>query len=72
MAHRLGLGEVRHLALADLWVQQRVKLKDITVEKVLGTANPSDAMTMYLAGELLRKCVQATGWCVEYAKGSTA
>ena len=33
MVRRLGLGKVRHLAVADLWVQQRVRSGDLSVAK---------------------------------------
>ena len=42
---RNGLGRVRHLAVADLWVQQRVKLGHRSLFKLPGTENPSDVLT---------------------------
>ena len=45
MVKREGLGRVRHLATADLWVQQRVRSGDIAVSKVPGADNPSDICT---------------------------
>ena len=36
MVKRLGLGRVRHLAVADLWVQQRLRRKDFFVHKIPG------------------------------------
>ena len=45
MVKREGLGRVRHLAVADLWVQQRVRCSDIAVSKVAGADNPSDICT---------------------------
>ena len=59
---RLGLGKVRHLDTADLWVQQRVNSGDIKVDKVDGKLNPADAMTKGLAGDLLVKHSRAMGW----------
>ena len=44
---RNGLGRVRHLAVADLWVQQRVKLGHVRLFKLPGTQNPSDVLTKY-------------------------
>ena len=32
MVRRLGLGKVRHLATADLWIQQRVRKGEISIE----------------------------------------
>ena len=47
MARRCGLGKVRHLATADLWVQQKVRTGQIMVAKHPGTSNPADLMTKY-------------------------
>ena len=44
---RNGLGRVRHLAVADLWVQQRVKLGQLRLLKLPGKENPSDVLTKY-------------------------
>ena len=49
MCRRLGLGRVRHLATADLWVQQWVKSGEVSLGKLPGTENPSDAMTKHVA-----------------------
>ena len=50
IASRQGLGRIRHVAVADLWVQQRLKAKDFTVHKVNGLENISDLMTKALDG----------------------
>ena len=42
---REGLGKVRHLATADLWIQQRVRRGEIAVEKWPGQENPADLAT---------------------------
>ena len=41
----LGLGKVRDLAKADLWVQQKARKKEIQFDKVLGSSNPADSFT---------------------------
>ena len=48
MCKRQGLGRVRHLATADLWVQQLVRMKKCTLLKWPGKQNPADLMTKYL------------------------
>ena len=47
MVRRLGLGKVRHLATADLWVQQKVRDGSIAVSKVPGLENGADLMTKF-------------------------
>ena len=48
MAKRQGLGKVRHLAVSDLWVQQRVRMKELNLEKYPGKENPADLLTKIL------------------------
>ena len=55
MVKRQGLGKVRHLSTADLWIQQRVAAGDIVCSKVPGVDNPSDMMTKGVGAEDLRK-----------------
>ena len=49
ICHRVGIGKVRHLAVAQLWVQDLVRTKTCRLYKVLGTENPADLMTKPLA-----------------------
>ena len=42
---RQGLGRVRHLAVADLWVQQRAKGGEVSYVKLDGKKNTSDMMS---------------------------
>ena len=44
---RQGLGRVRHLATADLWVQQKVRSRELKLFKLPGKDNPSDLMTKH-------------------------
>ena len=53
MCRRRGLGKIRHLAVADLWIQDRVKSKDFALHKILGTVNSADLMTKYVDGPIL-------------------
>jgi hypothetical protein len=45
ICRRSGIGKVRHLAVAQLWVQDLVRSKECRLFKVLGTENPADLMT---------------------------
>ena len=48
MVKRLGLGRVRHLSVADLWIQQRMRKGGMGMSKWPGVQNPADMMTKYL------------------------
>ena len=39
---RQGLGRIRHLAVADLWIQQKSKEGAVSYVKLLGSKNSSD------------------------------
>ncbi len=45
ICRRSGIGKVRHLAVAQLWVQDLVRSQACRLYKVLGTENPADLMT---------------------------
>ena len=50
---RQGLGRVRHLAVADLWIQQRAKEGSVIYEKLPGPQNTSDILTKPIDAETL-------------------
>ena len=55
ICERLGLGRVWHLAVADLWLQQRIRRKDLVLWKTPGKTNVADVLTKY------RSCRDAFG-----------
>ena len=48
MASRRGLGKVRHISVNELWIQEHVRNKTITMVKIKNKFNPSDILTKYL------------------------
>ena len=59
ICRRSGIGRVRHLAVGQLWIQERIREGTISLEKVAGESNPADAATKHLGGDRLRKCYAA-------------
>ncbi len=49
ICRRSGIGKIRHLAVAQLWVQDLVRSRECSLHKVLGAENPADLMTKPLA-----------------------
>ena len=45
IVRRQGLGRIRHLAVADLWVQQKSKQGDARYLKLPGHSNTLDILT---------------------------
>ena len=58
IAKREGLGRVRHLATADLWIQQLIRQRRLRVFKCPGTHNPSDLMTKGLSRDRIQHLLQ--------------
>ena len=45
ICRRMGLGKIRHLATADLWIQDKIRCGSFALTKIPGSANPSDILT---------------------------
>ena len=64
MVRRLGLGRVRHLATADLWVQQKLREGSFSVAKHPGASNGADLMTKVKGRQDLLRLLGLMGsWC---------
>ena len=72
ICRRRGLGKIRHLATADLWVQDRIKKKDFELLKVPGVDNPSDILTKHVDRILLEKHLQAINLRYETGRAASA
>ena len=48
ICRRTGLSKIRHMATADLWVQDRVRRGDSTFTKIPSADNPADCLTKFL------------------------
>ncbi|CAE7242490.1 RE2 [Symbiodinium sp. CCMP2592] len=61
-AKRIGVGKMRHISLAHLYVQELVKTKQVIIAKVKGIANPADCLTKHLkTGEDMKQACELTG-----------
>ena len=61
ICRRSGIGRARHLAVGQLWVQERIKSGGFKLYKVAGEMNPADALTKALAREVLDRHLRAMG-----------
>ena len=64
ITEREGLGKVRHLETADLWVQQRLRRSEFRISKVPGTENPSDVGTKGVEHAALVKHIRTLGFVI--------
>ena len=72
ICRRRGLGKVRHLATADLWVQDRLRAGDFRLEKVAGADNPSDILTKHVERPLLLRHLKTLGLYSESGRADSA
>ena len=62
MVKRQGLGRIRHLAVADLWIQQKAKSGEVHYKKLEGSKNVSDILTKPVETEVLDRHMAAMGF----------
>ena len=62
MVKRQGLGRIRHLAVADLWIQQKAKSGVVHYKKLEGSKNTSDILTKPVDAEVMGRHMQGMGF----------
>ena len=72
IANRKGLGKVRHIAVDQLWIQDRFSRGDLTISKVNGKENIADILTKHVNPEDIRVHLYKTGQCIETGRHSIA
>ena len=65
ISNRLGLGQMRHLSVRHLRVQDKVKSKEIQLEKQDGKKNVADFGTKIQAGPMITKVMGILGYRFE-------
>lgn len=61
ICRRSGIGRVRHLAVGQLWVQERLRERAFRLFKVAGDLNPGDLFTKYLGRDVIDKHLTTLG-----------
>ena len=72
ICRRAGIGKVRHLAVGQLWVQEKVRSGDFGLFKVLGTDNPADILTKAISAECIHRHLASCGLLWEAGRPDTA
>ena len=72
IVRRRGLGRIRHLDCTDLWIQEKIRMGDITVEKIPGSENLADALTKTLPRPLLIKMLSGMALVPEEGRPDAA
>jgi hypothetical protein len=72
IASRTGVGKVRHIAVHLLWLQEKIRDKAISIQKVDGTKNTADLFTKYLDQHNLDRCTRELGMMAEPGRAASA
>ena len=72
IANRRGFGKVRHIAVNQLWIQDRVARGDLTIEKVNGKENIADILTKHVNAEDIRVHLRKTGRAITQGRHAIA
>ena len=60
-----GLSKLRHIDAHWLWIQERVRQKELSTVRILGKDNPADLMTKHLTGEEIHKHLRCMDFVIE-------
>ena len=72
VCRRRGLGKIRHLATADLWIQDRLRKGDFTLSNIAGDQNTSDILTTHVDRCTLEKHLSTLGLRIETRRPESA
>jgi len=72
IVNRQGLGKLRHVNVRYLWLQEKVKDKELEVVKVPGADNPADLFTKHLDAATMWKHVTKLGFHAAEGRAGTA
>ena len=68
---RRGVGRVRHLDVASLWLQEKELRRIIEMHKVPGLENPADLATKHLTRDKIDKCCGLLGYSFVDGRSAT-
>ena len=72
ICRRRGFGRIRHLHVADLWVQDRLRKKDFSLTKISSSLNPADILTKHVSRDIMRQSMEFMGLIAETGRAHSA
>ena len=72
ICRRTGIGRVRHLAVGQLWIQERLRSGAFRLFKVQGTKKPADLLTKFPPSASIVACLGALGLAAETGRPASA
>jgi len=67
ICQRSGIGRVRHLDVAQLWIQERIRAKEFGLHKWPGADNPADILTKHVCRAILDSHLETL--CIDSIRG---
>ena len=61
MVCRRGVGQLRHIAVQDLWIQEVMRDRKVAAERVTSADNVADMMTKYVPAPVMERHLQKLG-----------
>ena len=61
ICRKTGLGKVRHLAVGQLWVQEKLRSGEFSLHKHPGSENPGDLLTKHVDASTLQSHCERAG-----------
>jgi len=61
IVNRIGSGKLKHIELRELWMQEKIRAKQLKVSKISTDENTADVGTKYLSGERIRYLIGLAG-----------
>ena len=72
VCRRRGLGKIRHLAVADLWVQEKLRLKEFVLNKIPGAPNPAHILTKHVDRQTLERHLKTINIFQDWGRAANA
>ena len=72
VCRRRGLGKIRHLATADLWIQDKLRCREFELVKIPGQQNISDILTKHVDRATLERHMMSMGLREAYGRAQSA
>ena len=70
ICQRTGLGKIRHIDVAYLWLQDMVRRGRVVMKKIPGARNLADLLTKYLSGVKTSEIAELLGFYNEKGRSS--
>ena len=72
MTRRLGIGNIRHLDVSVLWIQQKVRDNDMLLSRIASKEHPGYSFTKYRSGPEIRAHMQMMRLELEGGRAASA